>query len=69
MTRFIQKVPLDKIKALYLIAFNPKTMTLKYRPSWKPKSLITEQITITGEKVELTDHWFHISFLNKLIKP
>lgn len=63
----IQKVCLDQNRALYLISFDPETYILVYRSSWKPQALITEEISIEGDKVHLQNHWFHINYLNNLL--
>ena len=69
MSKVIQKIPIDKDKAIYIVGFNQETMELSFRVSLEPKYLQKEIITVDDKGIIRTSlYHFHVNFLNKFIQ-
>ena len=52
---------------VYLVGYNNETKELLYRVGDTPEELLTEIPIIEGNKVTVSQLWFHKDFLDKLI--
>lgn len=69
MSKVIQKISIDKDKAIYIVGFNQKTMELSFRVSLEPNYLQKEIIKVDDKGMIKTNlYYFHVNFLNKFIQ-
>ena len=69
MSKVIQKISIDKDKAIYIVGFNQKTMELSFRVSLEPNYLQKEIIKVDDKGMVKTSlYYFHVNFLNKFIQ-
>jgi hypothetical protein len=67
MSNIIQQVNFADGTQLYICGFDIDNDILRYRKSTSGKMQISEKVKIEGERVELSDCWFNVAYLQKYL--